>query len=519
MRRIFAAFRRRNTHRGGVVLSLAAFLFPGTGFGSDWAAYRGPTRNGVSTERIQKAWPPTGPRLVWKVPLIGGFSTFSIAGGRAFTMVRRTVSGVDSEVCLALDAATGAELWSVALEPADYDDGGNTGAAGNTGGDGPRSTPVVDGNHVFTLSSHLKLACFEAATGRKVWSHDLPAEYGASVISWQNAASPVVEGNVVILNANVSGQRLMAFQKATGILAWKGLDERLTQSTPVVADILGVRQVVFATQSGLLSIRPDTGAQLWRSSLSFSVATGISPVVVEDTVYLSAAYNVGAMAVKVAKSGSTFSAARLWRKSGSLQNHWSTPVHHGGHLYGLYGYAEYGTAPLKCVELSTGTELWSVEGFGQGGLLLVDGVLLVLSDAGDLVMVQPDPSAYRELRRFRAVAGKCWNAPALSNGKLYVRSTREGACYDVSMPPLRWKSVQSAASGGLKIEVGNEDGSAMDAVRAARLQLRTSTHLAAPLAEWGPAAATTVWTNGLLRFLVPVEPGTPSRMFIAVDPP
>lgn len=434
--------------RAVLTLFLAWIALSPSCLGSDWAAYRGPTQNGISTEHIRKDWPASGPALVWKVPLQGGFSTFTVVDGRAFTMVRRTVSGVDSEVCVALNALTGAELWAATLGPAQYDDGGNTGAPGNTGGDGPRSTPVVDGDRVFTLSSLLNLACFEAATGRKLWGHDLPSEYGGSVISWQNAASPVVEGNLVVVNANAAGQRIMAFQKATGSLAWKGLDERLTQSTPVVADLLGVRQLVFATQSGLLAIRPDTGAQLWRSSLSYSVATGISPVVVDDMVYLSAAYNVGAMAVKVTKSGTTFSAARAWRKSGSLQNHWSTPVHHNGYLYGLYGYAEYGTAPLKCVELSTGTELWSVDGFGQGGILLVDGVLLVLGDAGDLVMVEPDPAAYRELRRFHAVAGKCWNVPAISNGRLYVRSTREGACYDVSLPRLKWKSFQTATPGG-----------------------------------------------------------------------
>ncbi len=482
----------------------------------DWPAYRGPSHDGTSPERIRKAWPAQGPRLLWRASLAGGFSSFTTSNHRAFTLVRRTVQGRDAEVCVALDLHSGTELWSQPLGPATYEAGGDNGAPGNTGGDGPRSTPVVNQGRVYTLSAYLRLACWDAATGQPLWDHDLPAEYNASPISWQNAASPVVEGDLVLVNANSPGHRLMAFAKHNGALRWQALDERLTHSTPVLATLHGVRQAVFATQSGLLAVNPLDGTLLWRSSLSFSTSTGISPVVAQDIVYLSAAYQIGAVAVQVSKSGSTFTADRLWRRSGQLMNHWSTPVHHEGHLYGLYGYAAFGSAPLKCVHLATGTETWSAPGFGQGGLLLADGVLLVLTDAGQIVQVAPNPAAYHEIARFQAVSGKCWNAPALSDGLLLVRSTLEGACYDLAPPRLQWRppSVHHPS----RLELGLDDGSPLDAERAARLELKTAADLSLPLHAWFPASLQGVLTNGLLRFETPADPTPGPRFFIALEP-
>lgn len=501
---------------GAVALgTLGAFLVQA----GDWPQFRGPDHNASSPEHIRQDWSASSPRLVWRKAMPGGFSSFTVAAGKAFTLIRRTVSGVDSEVCIAVDSQTGAELWATPIGPASYSDGADTGAPGNTGGDGPRTTPVYDSGRVYTLSALLRLACFDAANGQQLWGHDLVTEYGGSVIGWQNGASPLVEGDLVIVNGNGVNQRLLAFRKTTGALVWKGLNEGLTHSTPVAVTMLGQRQVIFATQSGLLSIVPTTGAQLWRSSLSYSTSTGISPVVVDDTVYLSAAYNIGAMAVKVTQSGGTWSAARQWRKSAQLMNHWSTPVHHQGYLYGLYGYAEYGTAPLKCVELETGTEQWSVDGFGHGGVLSVDGVLLVLSDAGDLVMVNPNPASYQELHRFRALQGKCWNTPSLSNGRLFLRSTKEGVCYDVSLPGLRVSPASRPDGLGWQLEVKTSDGSALDAARAGRLVLRTTPDLTQPSSGWTDTGVAGEFSNGVLRYQLPwvAQPG--ARFYLVADPP
>ena len=409
-------------------LLLSASLAPA----ADWPQYRGPKSDGSTTENIQAAWPGTGPRQVWKMPLNAGFSSFVVAEGRAFTLVSRQLDGVKSEVCVALDADTGKELWAASLGFAKYDGGGDSGAPNNNGGDGPRSTPATDGTRVYALNAGLGLFCLDAKTGKPLWKKDLAREHGARNIRWQNAASPLLEGNLLFVCAGGEGQSLLCFDKRAGALVWKGQSDLMTHATPVITTLLGHRQVIFFTQSGLVSVVPGTGQVLWRYKFPYSTSTAASPVADGDIVYCSAGYGVGAGAVKISKEGNNFKATELWRKPNQLINHWSTPVVHQGHLYGLFGFKQWERVPLKCVELATGEEKWSKEGFGQGGSILVGQHVVTLAENGELVVVQATPAAYTETARTQAVAGKCWNNPAVSNGRLYARSTKEGVCLDVS---------------------------------------------------------------------------------------
>jgi len=399
---------------------------------ADWPQYRGPNLDGATSEKVQAPWPDAGPRQLWKAPLNTGFSTFSVADGKTFTLVTRADSGVKNETCVALDGDTGKELWAAPLGPMKYDGGGDSGASGNTGGDGPRSTPTVDGDRVYVLAANLVLHCLDVNTGRSVWKKDLVKEYGARNITWQNAASPVLEGNLIFICAGGEGQSLLCFHKGTGAVVWKGQSDRMTHATPIVTTIHGHRQVIFLTQSGLVSVVPGTGQVLWRYKFPYSTSTAASPVVGGDIVYCSAGYGVGAAAVRIAKAGEQFKVSELWRKPNQLMNHWSTPVYHDGHIYGLFGFKKYEQVPLKCVELATGIEKWSRDGFGQGGTILAGDKVVALAENGDLVLAEASPATYTELARHKAVTGKCWNNPAISNGRIYCRSTKEGACFDVS---------------------------------------------------------------------------------------
>lgn len=399
---------------------------------ADWPNYRGPSHDGISREKLPAtAWGLTGPRAVWKAPAPGGFSSFAVAEGRAFTQVSRSVEGVQREVLVALDAASGKELWAATLGVAKYDGGGNAGTKDNAGGDGPRSTPAVDGNRVYALDARLVLACFDAATGRQVWRKDLVAEHAARNITWQNAASPVIEGDLILVAGGGEGQALLGIDKATGKTTWKGENDRMTHATPVVAPLLGIRQAIFFTQSGLVGVRPTDGKVLWRQPFRYSTSTAASPVVSGDIVYCSAGYGVGAGAYRIRREGESFTSTELWRAEGKLQNHWSTPVVRDGHLYGMFGFKEYGACPLKCVELATGKEKWSAPGFGPGNVTLVDGHLVALGDAGQLVLVEATPDAYREKARADILEGKCWSTPTVAGGRVYARSTTEAACVEL----------------------------------------------------------------------------------------
>ena len=402
--------------------------------GADWPQYRGPNFDGISAETLTaKSWPAGGPPQVWKVPVSSGFSSFTVSQGRAYTLALRTIEGADQETCLCLDARTGKELWAMPLGTIKINDGGQSGTSDNKGGDGPRSTPTVNEGRVYVMSAKLVLTCFQADSGKVVWKKDLVQEHAGRNISWQNAASPVVDGNLVFVAGGGPGQSLLGIDKKDGKVVWKSEDDKMTHSTPVVATIHGVRQVIFFTQTGLVSVAPRDGDALWRYPFRYNVSTAMTPIVAEDIVYCSAGYGVGASACKVVKSEKGFSATQLWQQPANvINNHWSTPVYKDGYLYGLFGFKEYGSCPLKCVELATGKVMWSESGFGAGGCILVDGHLLVLGDAGQLVLVGANPKAYTEVARAKVLAGKCWSTPVLSEGRIYARSTQEGVCLDAS---------------------------------------------------------------------------------------
>jgi outer membrane protein assembly factor BamB len=273
------------------------------------------------------------------------------------------------------------------------------------------------------------LTCFDAANGEVVWKHDIVNEFSGRNIKWFNATSPLLVGDVIYVAGGGSGQTFLAFNKNTGEPIWKSGDETITHATPRFATIDDSRQVIFFAKSGLVSMNAETGKELWRTKFPFSVSTAASPIADGNRVYCSAGYGVGAALFQV--SGKP-EAESLWFKRNKLMNHWSTPVLRDGHLYGIYEFKKYGKAPLQCVELATGEIKWSERGFGPGNCILVGDKMVVLSDAGEVVIVAASSDRYNELGRTKAIKGKCWSTPAYSNGHIYVRSTEEAACLVVN---------------------------------------------------------------------------------------
>lgn len=416
-----------------VALGLLSILSPVALMAAEWPQYRGPTQTGTSAENVNLRWSSAGPKVVWKVPTERGFSSFAISGGKAFTQVNRERNGELRELCVALDAATGKELWSADVGLGKYDSGGDTGAPDNRGGDGPRSTPTINDGLVYVYTQHLVLHCLDAETGTERWTKDLMQDHAGRNIGWKSAASAVVDGDRLFLGGGGPAQSLLALNKKTGAVVWKAQDEIITHSTPIVTTLHGVRQVIFFLKSGLLSVAAEDGRALWRFPFDFRVSTAISPVVCGDIVYCSAGYDVGGGACRITRTGEQFTATELWKIAGNrdVPNHWSTPVYKDGYLYGMFSFKKFGTGPLKCVEVATGKVCWEQSGFGAGNVILVNDQLLALTDYGELVVVAPTPAAYQELARAKVLTGKCWSTPALSDGRIYVRSTKEGACLEV----------------------------------------------------------------------------------------
>jgi outer membrane protein assembly factor BamB len=403
----------------------------------DWPQYRGPSGSGVSTEKILTAWPAGGPKRLWTAKTPGGFSSFTVAGDKVFTVVTRNVDGAPVAMCVALDATSGKELWAAATGVAIFPGGGDSGAKDNKGGDGPRSTPTADGNRVYVYSADMVLHCLDAASGKPVWRKDITKEFSGRNISWKSALSPVIDGDHLYIAGGGAGESMLAFNKNTGALAWKAGDEKMTHATPVVATIHGVRQVIFMMQSGLVSLEAGSGKTLWTFAFPYRTATACSPVVGGDIVFCTAGYGIGGGACQITKNGAGFEAKEIWRSRGDspLGSLWSTPVCKDGYLYGIISYKQFANGPLKCVDLKTGDVQWEQPGYGSGNVLLAGNCLLALADDGRVVSVEASPAAYKEIASFKAIEGKCWSSPALSNGRLYVRSTKEGACLDLAAKP------------------------------------------------------------------------------------
>jgi outer membrane protein assembly factor BamB len=406
--------------------SLSAQTSPG-----EWGSFRGPNNNGTGPATKVSNWKATTIKTLWKTETPAGFSSFAVAGGKAFTIITGETDGNTGEVLLALDVRTGKELWSKPLTVINkYDGGGDAGTPDNKGGDGPRSTPVVNGDKVYAIDANLGVFCFDTATGKQIWNHDVMKENSGVQIKWQNAASPIIDGNVLLLCGGGEGQALLGLDKNTGKVLWKGEDDKMTHATPIITNIHGVHQAIFFTQKGLVGVTPETGKVLWRADFPFKVSTAASPVVFEDIVYCSAGYGVGAGAFKISKSGSQLSAEQIWRRENECFNHWSTPVVKDGYLYGMFSFKEYGKGPLACVDIRTGKDVWKEPGFGPGQVILSGDKVIALSDSGEIVIAEANPEKYIELKRNAVLEGKVWSYPVLAYDRLFARSTQEGVCLE-----------------------------------------------------------------------------------------
>ena len=395
----------------------ALTLAAGAAFAADWPQFRGPNRDGISRDTgLLKAWPSGGPRVLWKVPLGEGYSGLTVAGGRLYTQVGK---GKD-DLVLALDAKTGKELWRFRAD-AKFD---------NDMGGGSRSTPTFDGGLLYALTAMGKLWALDAKTGKKVWGHDLRQEFGAKPPQWGVSTSPLVEGNLLLVDVGgVDGKSAMAFDKKTGKVVWASQSDSAGYSAPIAITVGGVRQVIFFTGTAVASLSPANGKLFWRvpwrTDWDVNAATPI--FVAPDKLFISSGYDTGAALFRITTAGGKPKAEQVW-KSRDMKNQFSSSVLSNGVLYG------FDNTTLKALDAATGDERWKERGFGHGSLILAEGHLYVLSDRGKLSLVQAAPGGFTEKSSFQALSGKCWTAPTVANGILYVRNEEELKAFDVAAP-------------------------------------------------------------------------------------
>jgi outer membrane protein assembly factor BamB len=385
----------------------------------DWPQWRGPNGDGVSLEtNLLGTWPEGGLRKLWERPLGRGFSCPVVARGRLFTMAQEDDPPSESVLCL--DAETGAEVWRFRYANR-YEE---------RMGDGPRSTPAVDGDFVFTLGPTGIFHCLRADTGEKVWRHDLLEEFHAPRPQYGVSCSPLVEGDrVFVMPGGPAGGSVAAFDKHTGALLWKALDDPAGYSSPIAVTAAGVRQVLFFTNTALVSLAPEDGKLLWRhpweTPHGFNIAT---PLAFDNYAFISSAYTKGCTLLEITASADGSLAALPVYTHNRMRNYFASSIRKGGYIYG------FDNNDVVCMDVRTGKVAWREEGirtFKKGSLTMADDRLIILSESGKLSLAEATPDGYHEISSCDVSRNKCWTVPIVAGGKLYVRDEGRLVCLDL----------------------------------------------------------------------------------------
>ena len=387
---------------------------------ADWPQWRGAGRVGHSPDTsILAPWPKSGPKQAWVFKDAGiGYSSFSIVGTRLFTMGARQ----ESEQVICLDATTGKELWATSLGPV-YE---------NNWGDGPRSTPTVDGDHLYALSATGILACLNIKDGTEVWKVDVVKSLGGELQGWGYTESVLIDGDHVICTPGGQQGTMAALHKKTGAVVWQSskLKGPAQYSSPIRIEVNGQPQYAQLLMNKVVGIAPKDGALLWETSFPGRVAVIPTLVFHDNSVYATAGYGTGCQMIKL--DGAE---PEVVYEEKSITNH------HGGVIVvdgKIYGHSDKGG--WTCQDFLTGKIEWQDESLGKGTCTYAAGHLICVDENdGTVVLATAKPDKWQEISRFklapqtsiRKKEGRIWSHPVVVNGRLYLRDQDLIFCYNV----------------------------------------------------------------------------------------
>jgi len=395
----------------------------------DWPQWRGPNRNGTSSEKI--TWPASGPKQLWKAVVGTGYSGVSISKGRAYTM--GLADGLDTVWCL--DAKTGAVIWRYAygglIRPPELRPPPDVinGAEQHTW-PGPLATPCVDGNLVYTINQNGILLALDSEKGKLAWSVDFKKDFdGKKPGDWGYGSSPIVDGDLLLAVVGAKGGQIVAFDKATGKMVWKNGDGGASWNSPVTFALGTQRAVaIISSSKGVSTFNLADGKPLWH--FGWNNTAWADALVFGDQILASSAYGKGSLMLKATPD----SATEIYRNK-NFQSHFPCPVMVGDRVYGMSGYIGHDdkTVSLICFDWNTGAIKWE-KPEGGNGLIAAGNILLIQAADGDLIAAEASSDAYKEIAKVPAVRGwkaigkkliaqdgSCWTTPSLANGCVYCR--------------------------------------------------------------------------------------------------
>lgn len=373
---------------------------------AEWPGFRGPARDGVVRGvKIKTDWAASPPVQLWKRPVGPGWSSFAVDGNLVYTQEQRG----DNEVVACYKASNGQPVWTHTDKARFFES--NAGA-------GPRSTPTLSNGRVYSFGATGILNVLDARNGSVVWSRNVAAETNIDVPTWGFSSSPIVVNDLVIVAA--SGQ-LVAYETATGKQRWVGPAGGGSYSSPQLVTINGVTQVLLTSNGRLTSVAVADGKQLWQHE--WAANTIVQPAVIAGGVVVTS-QDAGIRRLALAQNSGAWTIQERWTSNG-LKPYFNDFVIHKGHAFGFDGRI------LSCVDLNDGQRKWKGGRYGNGQLVLLpdQDLLLVLSEEGELALVQATPDQFTELAKVPAIQGKTWNHPVLVGDMLLVRNAEEMAAF------------------------------------------------------------------------------------------
>lgn len=377
--------------------------------------FLGPRRNAkVPGPRLARNWETRAPREVWRRPVGAGWSAFAVKDGRAYTQEQHG----EEETVAAYDLLTGAELWRHA-DPTRY--------STTMGGTGPRATPTLDGDRVYTVGATGRLNCLNAVDGAVVWSIDMLEDNEASLNMWGTAGSPLLLDSLVIVSPGGPENRsLVAYHRDTGAFVWGGGSATAGYSSPSLHTIAGREQILIFNRGSVFAHDPADGRPLWEYPWERVECISQPLPLPGDRVFVSSGYGIGCKLLQIGPDGDGLKADLVW-ETPRLKAKFSNVVYYGGFIYGL------DDGILVCLDPETGKRRWKRGRYGHGQILLVDDLLLLQTEEGELLLLEISPEKPVELGRIAALEGKSWNNMALAGPYLLMRNDHEAVCYELPL--------------------------------------------------------------------------------------
>ncbi len=407
-----------NLSQRGTNAPVETALLPG-----DWISFRGTNRDGIVRETtIATNWTANPPKLNWKHDVGPSWSSLLLVGNRVFTQEQRG----EKETVVCYDARDGSQSW-VYEDTTRFDE--------TVSGPGPRSTPTYFSGHLYTLGGTGLLNCLDAETGKTLWRRDIKSDSGARTPSWGFSSSPLVAGDLVVVYAGGdAGKSLVAYRINSGELVWTTPAGASSYSSPQLTTIEGVAQCLMLHDSGLTSVDILTGKKLWETGLIMKGAPRCGqPRLIDGNKLLVATLGgLGSSLIEVSKNADVWTVANKW-DSKDLKPEFPDFVVHQGYAYG------FDIGLFCCINLADGKRSWKEGRYGRGEVMLLadQGLLLITSETGELVLLAADPAANKEYGRFQALVGKTWNHPIVRGNQVYLKNAQEIACYTLAQGPAR----------------------------------------------------------------------------------